>query len=100
MQADQINWLTTIGNMGLWTRLGIPTKAAHLETHHLVRFFVGFSCSFDFCVGCTIHVGRAGFILFMACNSNPFPPMHQTTKNCDANCGCLWYNLWEIKDRI
>ena len=28
-----------IGNLGLWTRLGIPTKATHLETHHLVRFF-------------------------------------------------------------
>ena len=36
MQADQINWPTTIGNLGLFTGLGIPTKA----THHLVRFFV------------------------------------------------------------
>jgi hypothetical protein len=36
--GEQINWPTTIGNLGLWTRLGIPTKATRLNTHHLVRF--------------------------------------------------------------
>ena len=49
MQADQIDWPTTIGNLGLWTRLGIPTKATHLETHQMVRFLFGFLCLFDFC---------------------------------------------------
>ena len=39
MQANQINWPTTIVNLGLWTRPGIPTKATRLKTHHLVRFF-------------------------------------------------------------
>ena len=39
MQADQINWPTTIGNLGLWTEPGIPTKATRLKTRHLVRFF-------------------------------------------------------------
>ena len=29
----------SIENLGLWTRLGIPTRATHLETHHLVRFY-------------------------------------------------------------
>ena len=43
MQAAQINWPTTIGNLGLWTRLGIPTKPAHLRTHHLVRFLLFFA---------------------------------------------------------
>ena len=38
MQAEQINWPTTIGNLGLWTELGIPTKSARFKTHHLVRF--------------------------------------------------------------
>ena len=39
MQADQINWPTTIVNLGLWTRPGIPTKATRLKTHQAVRFF-------------------------------------------------------------
>ena len=42
----------TIGNLGLFTRLGIPTKATRLKTHHLVRFLFGFLCPVDFCVGC------------------------------------------------
>ena len=28
----------TIGNLGLWTRLGIPTRATRLKTHQMVRF--------------------------------------------------------------
>ena len=44
MQADQINWPTTIGNLGLWTRLGIPTKAARFKTHQTVRFFSWHKC--------------------------------------------------------
>ena len=67
----------TIGNLGLWTELGIPTKAARFKTHHLVHFFswhkclrgnrndfaalhlqnllvvFGFPCFFDFYVECT-----------------------------------------------
>jgi hypothetical protein len=44
-----INQLSkTIGNLGLWTRLGIPTTGTSLETHQTVRFLFGFSCSFDF----------------------------------------------------
>ena len=38
--GEQINWPTTIGNLGLWTRLGIPTKASRFKTHQMVRFFV------------------------------------------------------------
>ncbi len=38
MQADQINWPTTIGNIGLWTRLGIPTTGTRIKTHQTVRF--------------------------------------------------------------
>ena len=88
----------TIGNLGLWTRLGIPTKATRFKTHQTVRFFswhkclrgnrndfaalhlqnllvvFGFSCSFDFYVECATCAGRAVFILFGACNSNPFLP--------------------------
>ena len=43
MQADQINWPTTIGNLGLWTRLSIPTRDTRFKTHQMVRFFV-FHC--------------------------------------------------------
>ncbi len=74
MQADQINWPTTIGNLGLWTGLGIPTKVTRLETHHLVRFFIGFLCPVGFCVGWRSRAGRMVFILFGACKRNPFPP--------------------------
>ena len=38
--GEQINWPTTIGNLRLWTRLGIPTKATRFKTHQTVRFFV------------------------------------------------------------
>ena len=31
-----------IGNLGLWTRLDIPTKATRFKTHRLVRFLFGF----------------------------------------------------------
>ena len=51
----------TIGNLGLWTRLGIPTKATRLKTQQMVRFFVS--------------------------------PLPQNTKNCDAMCDAMWYNL-------
>ena len=74
MQADQINWPTTIGNLGLWTELGIPTKATRLETHQAVRFLFGFPCPVGFCVGCRSHVGRMVFILTNGNNSNPIPP--------------------------
>ena len=41
----------TIGNLGLWTRLDIPTTGTSFTTHHLVRFFVGFPRFFDFMFG-------------------------------------------------
>ena len=69
MQADQINWPTTIGNLGLWTELGIPTKATRFKTHRLVRFFVGFPCPVGVCVGWRSRAGRAVFILFGAGDS-------------------------------
>ena len=95
MQADQINWPTTIGNLGLWTRLGIPTKATRFKTHQTVRFFVGVPCFFDFCVGRTTCAGRAIFILTNDCNSNPIPPhvpktqktVMQSVMRCDIICG-------------
>ena len=43
MQADQINWPTTIGNPGLFTRLDIPTTGTRIKTHQAVRFFVWIS---------------------------------------------------------
>ena len=76
----------TIGNLGLWIRLGIPAKATRLETHHLVRFFswhkclrgnrndfatlylqnllvvFGFLCPVGFCVGWRSRAERAVFI--------------------------------------
>ena len=87
-----------IGNLGLWTELGIPTKAARFKTHQTVRFFswhkclrgnrndfaalhlqnllvvFGVPCSFDFWIGRNPHAGRAVFILFGACKRNPIPP--------------------------
>ena len=95
----------TIGNLGLWTRLGIPTKATRLKTHHLVRFFswhkclrgnrndfaalhlqnllvvFGFLCFFDFCANRNFIAGRTVFIFTGACNYNPFlPHMLKTPK--------------------
>ena len=88
----------TIGNLGLWTRLGIPTRATRLETHQTVRFFswhkrlrgnrndfaalhlqnllvvFGISCFFDFCANRNFIAGRVVFILFGACKPNPIPP--------------------------
>ena len=64
----------TIGNRGLWTRLGIPTTGTCLETHHLVRFLFGFLCLFDFCANRNFIAGRTVFILTNGYNSNPFPP--------------------------
>ena len=89
--AGGLNQLSeTIGNLGLWTRLGIPTKATRLETHHLVRFLFGFPCPLDFCVNRNFIAGRTVFILTNGCNSNPFPPhAPQNTKNCDANCDAV-----------
>ena len=52
----------TIGNLGFWTELGIPTTGTSLETHHLVRFFVGVSCSFEFCAW---RATRAGYYLVL-----------------------------------
>ena len=46
------------------------TTGTSLRTHHLVRFFVFFA------------------------------PCAKNTKNCDAKCDAVWYNLWETKDRI
>ena len=74
LQADQINWPTTIGNLGLWTRLGILTKATRFKTHHLVRFLFGFLCFFEFCPNRKFAAGRAVFILFGACKRNLIPP--------------------------
>ena len=74
MQADQINWPTTIENLELWTRLGIPTKATSFKTHQTVRFFFCFLRFFIFYWRWRIRAGRAVFILFGVCNSNPIPP--------------------------
>lgn len=63
-----------IGNLGLWTEPGIPTKATRLETHQAVRFFVVFLCSFDFCPDSNFIAGRTVFILTNGCNSNLNPP--------------------------
>jgi hypothetical protein len=79
MQADQINWPTTTENLGLWTRLGIPTRATRFKTHQTVRFLFGISCPFDFCANRNFIAGRLGFILFGARNSNPFPPHARKT---------------------
>jgi len=93
MQADQINWPTTIGNLGLWTRLGIPTKATRLKTHQTVRFLFRFPCPVGFCVGWRTCVGRAIFILFGACNSNPIPPhalkIQKTVMQSVMHCGIV-----------
>ena len=74
MHADQINWPTTIGNLGLWTRLGIPTKATRFKTHQTVRFLFGFPALSGFCAWRATCARRTIFILFGACKSNPIPP--------------------------
>ncbi|MEE1029819.1 MAG: hypothetical protein UIC65_02235, partial [Alphaproteobacteria bacterium] len=85
----------TIGNLGLFTGLGIPTTGTSLKTHQTVRFFVGFPCPVDFWIGCAACAGRSVFILFGACNSNPIPPhdpkppktVMQSVMRCGIICG-------------
>ncbi len=64
----------TIGIPGLFTGLGIPTRATRLKTHHLVRFFVGFPCPVDFCANCSFVAGRAN-----ATQIRPMTPKHKKT---------------------
>ena len=52
----------TIGNLGLFTGLGIPTTGTSLETHQTVRFLFGFPCPVDFCANRNFIAGRAVFI--------------------------------------
>lgn len=40
----------SIGNLGLWTRLGIPTMATRFKTHQTVRFFNDFGQIFLNCI--------------------------------------------------
>lgn len=85
----------TIGNLGLWTRLGIPTTGTSLRTHHLVRFLFSFLCPVDFCAWRATCAGRDIFILFGAHNSNPTPPhdpktpktVMQSAMRCGIICG-------------
>ena len=61
--AGEPNQLSeTIGNLGLWTRLGIQTKATRLETHHLVRFLFVVPCPVGFCAW---RATRAGYYLVL-----------------------------------
>jgi MtN3 and saliva related transmembrane protein len=93
--AGEPNQLSeTIGNLGLWTRLVIPTKATRFKTHQMVRFFFGFLCFFDFCVEGTACAGRAVFILVGAHNSNPIPPHDpkaaKTVMQIVMRCGIIY----------
>ena len=55
----------TIGNLGLWTRLGIPTTGTSFKTHQTVRFLFG--------------TMRHHHILFLLCHQY-FP--HTQEKSC------------------
>ena len=82
MQADQINWPTTIGNPGLWTRPGIPTKATRLKTHHLVRFFVWISLPCWLLCRVTNSCGADSFYFIRSVQIQPNPaPCAKITKN-------------------
>ena len=90
----------TIGNLGLWTRLGIPTKATRLKTHQMVRFFVSFPCPVDFWIGCAACAGRTVFILVGACNSNPNlphdPKTQKTVMQRVMRCGIIYAKQREL----
>ena len=58
----------TIGNLGLWTRLGIPTKATRFKTHQTVRFlfiFFKFFCHKTKSATNAIQKKRVDFSLFL-----------------------------------
>lgn len=79
MWADKNNWPTTIGNLGLWARLGIPTKATRFKTHHLVRFLFFFALLIFVFSG---EVARGGQFLFYSGHAipthfHPTPKKHQ-----------------------
>jgi len=69
MQADQINWPTTIGNLGLWTRLGIPTKATRLKRTKRCVFCLDFPALLDFVSGGELAWG--GLFLFYSGRAIP-----------------------------
>ncbi len=82
MQADQINWPTTIVNLGLWTRPGIPTKATRLKTHHLVRFFGEFFFALLAFMSGDKLVWGGCFLFYSGCQIQPNPaPCAKITKN-------------------
>jgi hypothetical protein len=90
----------TIGNLGLWTRLGIPTRATRFKTHQTVRFFW---ISLLFLIIWLIAILlRGGQFLFYSGRAIPThfrpTPRPQNTKNCDAKCDAICYNAWEIKE--
>jgi len=66
----------TIGNLGLWTELGIPTKATRFKTHHLVRFCLVFAALLVFVLGG--EVVRGGLFLFYS--GCAIPTQSQATK--------------------
>ena len=92
----------TIGNLGLWTEPGIPTKATRLETHHLVRFLFGFSlpCWILCRVAKSCGASRFYFNQWLQFQPNP-APCAKNTKNRDAKCdatanvylrNCIFYS--------
>ncbi len=77
--GDQIDCLKQLEildfGLALASRQGLPV----LKRTKRCVFFVGFLCFFDFCVGWRSRVGQTVFILFGACNSNPFSPHDRKT---------------------
>jgi hypothetical protein len=59
----------TIGNLGLWTRLGIPTTGTSFKTHQTVRFFFGFPAFLIFVP--IVILLRGGWVLFYSGRAIP-----------------------------
>ena len=100
MQADQIDCLK---HWKFWTLDSPwhPDKGYPFKNAPSGAFFCwDFPASLIFVSGGEVAWGGQ-FLFHSGCQIQPNPaPSPQDTKNSDANCDAMWYNLWEIKDSI
>ncbi|MEE1111085.1 MAG: hypothetical protein UIH99_02625, partial [Alphaproteobacteria bacterium] len=84
----------TIGNLGLFTGLGIPTTGTSLETHQMVRFLFGFLCFFEFLCRVTNSRGVGCFYFNQWLQFHPFPPHDpktpKTVMQSVMRCGIIF----------
>ena len=96
--------LDILGCLRHFTNKLIPTfsyKVHQFKNAPFGAFFVWFFMSFLFLCWVANLRGADVFYFYWGVQTQPISaPRAKNTKNCDAKCEAMWYNLWEIKDRI